>query len=191
MKIILGSKSQGRRDVLTEAGYDFEVVTSDFDEKSIRDADPEKLVLKLANAKADAILPKINEPALLIAADQVAVCNGVVLEKPETTEQAREYIRGYNTHPMVTICALVVVNTRTGKRAEGIDIAKVYFNPISESAIEEAIADGRVMHCAGAMRCEDGPLAVYTEHFEGTKDSTSGMPLVLLRKLIEQVSDKK
>ena len=78
-------------------------------------------------------------------------------------------------------------NTQTGKRAEGIDIAKVFFNQIPESAIEEAVSDGRVMHCAGAMRCEDGPLGIFVNHFEGTKDSTSGMPLVLLEKLIKQV----
>ncbi len=188
MKLILGSKSQGRRDVLTSAGYEFEVLTADFDEKSIRDSDPEKLVLKLATAKAEAILPKVSEPAILIAADQVVVCNGVILEKPENEDQAREYLRGYAAHPMETVSGLVVINTQTGKRVEGIDIAKVYFKPIPEDIISASIADGRVMHCSGAMRCEDEPLSLYVERFEGTKDSTSGMPLVLLKRLIDEVS---
>ena len=78
MTLILGSKSLGRQTVLKEAGYAFEVVTADIDEKAIRLSDPEKLVLALAHAKADAILKKIAGPGMLITADQVTVCNGEI-----------------------------------------------------------------------------------------------------------------
>lgn len=187
MKIVLGSKSVSRQTVLKGAGYEFEVMTADIDEKAIRLTDPEKLVLAIANAKADAILPKVTEPAFLITADQVTVCDGEIREKPESADQAREYIRSYSKHPMETVSSVVVINTDNGKRAEGIDIAKVYFNPIPEEAIDEALKIGRIMHCSGAMRCEEPPLNNYVKSFEGTKDSTSGMPLELLKKLIAEV----
>jgi len=184
MKIILGSGSKGRRDVLEKAGYIFDVITADMDEKSICCEDSKELVLALAHAKADAILPKIKEPAILITADQVVVCDGVIRGKPKDVGEAKEFIRCYATHPMETVSSIVVVDTQTGKRAEGVDIAKVYFKPIPEEAVDEAIAIGRILHCAGAMRCEDKPFSDYVEKLEGTKDGTSGMPLKLLKQLL-------
>jgi septum formation protein len=187
MKIILGSKSASRQSVLKENGYDFEIMVADIDEKKIRDGNPEKLVLALAQAKAEAILPKISEPALLITADQVVVCGDKILEKPRDAAEAREFIHHYAKYPMETISSVAVTNTATGKRAAGVDIARVYFKPIPEAVIDAAIAQGRIMHCAGAMRCEEEPFSNYVERFEGTPDSTSGMPLKLLQKLMGEV----
>lgn len=42
MKIILGSKSKGRRGVLESLGYEFEVMLADIDEKVIRSDDPQR-----------------------------------------------------------------------------------------------------------------------------------------------------
>lgn len=50
-KIILGSSSMARRQILAEMGYEFEIVTADIDEKSIRREKPEELVMALAEAK--------------------------------------------------------------------------------------------------------------------------------------------
>ena len=188
MKLILGSKSAGRRAVLDGAGFDYEAMSADIDEKAIRFEDPEKLVLALAHAKADALLEQIDKVALLITADQVVVQGGKILEKPEDEDEARKFLRGYWEYPMETVSSVVITNTQTGKRVEGVDIAKVYFNKFSEDIIKKAITDGRIMHCSGAMRCEDPPFVDYIAKFEGTKDSTSGMPLVLLNKLLDEIN---
>jgi septum formation protein len=187
MKIILGSGSKGRREVLEGAGYVFDVMTANIDEQKIYYENPEKLALALAHAKADVILSKINEPAFLITADQVVVCDGIIRGKPKDENEAREFIRCYAMHPMETISSVVVTNTETKKRAEGVDIARVYFKPIPENVIEQAIAIGRILHCAGAMRCEDKPFSNYIERFEGTKDSTSGLPLKILQRCMEEI----
>ena len=187
MKMILGSGSKSRREVLEQAGYEFEVVTADIDEKAIRHDDPQELVLAIARAKADAILPNVKEAALVVTADQVVVCNGKVFGKPKDEEQAREYLHCYAQHPLETRSALVVTNTQTGKRAEGIDIAKLYIDPLPESVIDELIWIGKIMHCSGAIRVEEPPVSDYIRRFDGTTDSTSGMPLKLLKKLMEQV----
>lgn len=189
LRLILGSKSAGRRSVLNDAGYEFSVVTADIDEKSIRENTPKKLVLALAHAKADALIKKIFEPAIIITADQVVLCDGEIREKPKSADEARAFIRAYSTFPMETVSSLVVTNTQTGQRAEGVDIAKVFFSHIPETAIEQGIHDGRIMHCAGAMRCEDAPFNAFVVKIEGTYDSTSGMPLKLLRELVIKVQE--
>lgn len=59
MRVILGSSSPWRKEVLKILGYEFDCMSPDIDEKSIRDSDPHKLTLKIAHAKADALLPQV------------------------------------------------------------------------------------------------------------------------------------
>ncbi len=68
-------------------GYDFEVMASDIDEKKIRFDDPKKMTLALAVAKAENLLAKIKEPAILITTDLVVICSNKIREKPENAEQ--------------------------------------------------------------------------------------------------------
>ncbi|XP_065847406.1 uncharacterized protein [Euphorbia lathyris] len=78
VKIILGSSSIARRKILAEMGYEFTVTSADIDEKCIRKEKPEELVMALAEAKANAIIDKLQadnnqekdaEFTILIAAD--------------------------------------------------------------------------------------------------------------------------
>src|SRR5262245_54982209 len=91
MPIILGSQSQGRRPLLSAMGYAFAVMPAHIDERAIRADDPGVLTLALAHAKADALLPQIREPALLITSDQVVVWQGTIREKPAHAEEARAF----------------------------------------------------------------------------------------------------
>jgi septum formation protein len=50
-KLILGSSSVARKHILAEMGLEFEVMTADIDEKSIRRENPDELVTILAEAK--------------------------------------------------------------------------------------------------------------------------------------------
>ncbi|GAY42705.1 hypothetical protein CUMW_068920 [Citrus unshiu] len=74
-RIILGSSSMARKEILAEMGYEFTVVTAEIDEKSIRKDKPEDLVMALAEAKAEAIRSRLqsagqlNPTTLLITAD--------------------------------------------------------------------------------------------------------------------------
>ncbi|ONM26897.1 Maf-like protein CV_0124 [Zea mays] len=50
-KLILGSSSVARKHILEEMGLEFQVMTADIDEKSIRRENPDDLVMVLAEAK--------------------------------------------------------------------------------------------------------------------------------------------
>lgn len=190
MKLILGSASKWRKQILEEAGYQFSVMTADIDEKAIRDPDPEKLVLKLAKAKAEILLAKVNEPALLITADQIVVCNGEIFEKPINAQEARYYLQSYNKYPAQTYTAIVVTNTKTQQQVAIVDIATVYFNQIPEETIKELISKGDIFHCAGGFQIEGfkGELNPYVKKVKGDIDSVKGLPITLLKKLINSVT---
>jgi len=187
MKIISGSQSKGRKKMLEEMGYEFEVMLADIDEKAIRFEDPRELTLALARAKADALKSKISEPAILITADGVVICNGQILEKPENEEQAKEFLRGYATFSAEVVTAIVVTNAKTGKQAEGTDSTKVYFTQFSEEEIDELIQKGDVFHLAGAFDVEGPIWGSHLKKIEGTRDGAMGLPKDLTERLIREV----
>lgn len=187
MKIILGSQSVGRKKILEDAGYEFEILSADIDEKSIRSDDFELLPLLLAREKAKVLLEKIKEPAILITADQVVVYQGALREKPQSPKQAREYLLSYNQNPAQINTAVVVTNTQTGKQAEVLDITKAHFKAIPESIIEALIAEGNIMRAAGGFIVEHPLLLPYVKKIEGDIKSVTGLPLILTEELIKQV----
>ena len=186
MKIILGSQSKWRQDILKRMGYDFETMAPEIDEKAIRFDDPKRLALALANAKADALVPKIKEEAILITSDQVDVCNGEIREKPRDAPEAREFLRSYNKYPVETVTAVVAANTANQKRKEGLDIAVVYFRPLLERKISELIASGCVFSCAGGFCINHPAFKGLIERVEGEVDSVAGLPPKLTEKLIHE-----
>ncbi|XP_041009261.1 7-methyl-GTP pyrophosphatase-like isoform X6 [Juglans microcarpa x Juglans regia] len=147
--IILGSSSMARRQILTEMGYEFTIMSADIDEKVIRREKPADLVMALAEAKADAIVSRLKSTAqfeveahstLLITADtiiqgyflllhlidfEVVVYEGIIREKPSSKEEAREFIKGYSGGQAEVVGSVLVTNLKTGKRKGGWDRAEV------------------------------------------------------------------
>ncbi|KAK7814431.1 maf-like protein, partial [Quercus suber] len=104
-KIILGSSSMARRQILAEMGYEFTVMIADIDEKEIRREKPEDLVMALAEAK-------------------VVVYEGIIREKPSSKEEAREFIKGYSGGQAAVVGSVLVTNLKTGKRKGGWERAE-------------------------------------------------------------------
>ncbi len=191
LKIILGSSSPRRKQILEEMGASFEVMAADIDEKAIRHSDPKELVLAIAKAKAEALLPKIAEPSLLITTDGVVVCEGEIREKPATPEEARRFLSDYRHHPARAITAVVVTNTETGKQASGVDAATVVFRNFSDEAMEDMIQKGHAMRCAGGFNITDDFVTPYIDHIDGTRESVMGLPVELLKRLLQEVGDQQ
>jgi septum formation protein len=184
MNIILGSQSQGRRELLSAMGYGFAVMPAHIDERAIRSEDPGALTLALAHAKADALLPQIHEPVLLITSDQVVVWQGKIREKPENAAEARAFLQGYAEAPAETVTAVVVTHTVTGVRQQGVDRVTVWFRRIPEEVIAQVIVRGEVFAHAGGFSITDPRLKAYIERMDGTAESVIGLPTALTHRLI-------
>ena len=187
MKIILGSSSQFRKQMLHEMGYDFDVVSPNINEKLIRNSDPEKLVLSIALAKAKAIVDKIKEPAIIITADQVISFEGTIREKPKDEQEARNYLSTYGIKPSKTINGIVVSNTLNNKQATATDIVEVYLKPLTKEVIDTLIEQKIIFQCAGALRLEDPLMKPFIEEIRGEPDSLMGLPKKLTETLIQEV----
>ncbi|KAL9378529.1 hypothetical protein Peur_029864 [Populus x canadensis] len=193
-KIILGSSSLARRQILNEMGYEFTVVTADIDEKSIRKDKPEELVMALAEAKANAIIERLRieghveedaQATLLITADTVVVSNGMVREKPNSKEEAREFIKGYSGGHAAVIGSVVVSNLTTGIRKGAWEKAEVYFHEIPDEIIDSVIEEGSTLHVAGGLTLEHPLTSPFVEAVVGSTDTVWGLSKALTEKLIK------
>ncbi|KAJ3417206.1 hypothetical protein HDV05_006412 [Chytridiales sp. JEL 0842] len=189
---VMGSSSKSRASVLNNANIPYKVAVAPIDEKAIgsrdADSDPSELVLKVARAKMDALLKSglipVDEKAIVVTCDQVVVYEGKIREKPESAEEAKEFLRSYGSAPAETRGGTVVYNTVTKKIAEGVDIARQHFSPISPETIDKLIEQGTVYHCCGGFMIDDPLLFPYLGKREGDEDSIIGLSLRLVSELI-------
>lgn len=188
MDIILGSQSEGRAQVLREAGYDFTIMHANIDEKAIRHDDPAKLTQNVARAKAAALLPQIKQPALLITGDHVVIHQGTIREKPGSIDEARTFLTSYSGYLAENISSIVVTNTKTGMEVFGTDRATVYFKIIPDDVIEKILTERKVMYAAGGFIVQDPLLVPFINHIDGAIDTVIGLPLRLTKKLLAEVS---
>ncbi|PIA52670.1 hypothetical protein AQUCO_01000500v1 [Aquilegia coerulea] len=194
-KIILGSSSQARRNILKEMGYEFKIMTADIDEKGIRMEKPEELVMALAEAKANAIASMLQNTdlqdqddkcTLLLTADTVVVYDGVIREKPSSKEEAREFIKGYSGGHAATVGSVLVTNLKTGTRKGGWDKVEIYFHEIPDEVIDNLIEEGVVLYVAGGLIIEHPSVLPLVKQVVGTTDSVMGLPKALTEKLIRE-----
>ncbi|KAM7521134.1 hypothetical protein LguiB_020096 [Lonicera macranthoides] len=194
-RIILGSSSAARREVLAKMGYEFTIMPADIDEKSIRKEKPEELVMALAEAKAEAIIKKLSndeykknaDPTLLITCDQVVVYEDVIREKPSSKEEARKFIKGYSGSYASTVSSVLVTNLKSGCRKAEWDKVEIHFHSIPDQVIEELIEEGIVLTVAGGLLIEHPLILPYIKQVVGTTDSVMGLPEALTERLIKEV----
>lgn len=188
MRLVLGSRSEGRKKVLQKMGYIFDIIPADIDEKAIRSLNPGKLVKDLAHAKATAILPILKDfglgRSILITSDQVVICNGLIREKPASTAEVKENFETYQTHPAETITSVVVTDVYSGCRLWGVDRAKVWFRPIPPTIVNYYIVSKDPFERAGGFDHEHPIINPYVDRIEGESESITGLPVGLTRRLL-------
>lgn len=192
MRVILGSSSPRRAELIRELYPLAEIMPADIDEKAIRDADPRAMTMGIALAKAAALTARIKgERAILVTADTVVMCDGELREKAVDAGQARRWLWSYNGRPAVVTTSVVVADVRSGQSVlphrGRSDMATVWFKDLTEEAINRIIADGSVLGCAGSFMTEHPLMAPHIAHVRGDVDTVQGLSRRIVRELINQV----
>ena len=188
MRIVLASQSKRRQQALRNAGYDFDVVVSNFDESQVRDDDPAALVQKLAAAKARAVAAQLSAPAIVIGADTVVVFNGNIREKPTSVSEAREFLESYRNAVVGAVNGIAVIHSATGECRTGTDSTDTYFGDIPDATIDQLVGSKIVFEWAGGYYPADPILAPCIEKVVSKPGSANGLPLKILEQLIDEVS---
>lgn len=183
--LILASGSPRRQSLLGALGVDFRVVTSNAHEPNTGDS-PAEIVIRNAMIKRDDVATKIEEPAIIIAADTLVFYEEHVLPKPVDLADARRMIRllSGNTHQVLT--GLALIDTGTGQCVEGSETTDVTFRDLSDDEIEHFVHIVEPLDRAGAYTV-DGPGSLIVAGYQGCYQNVLGLPMVRLYKLIGEL----
>jgi len=184
-RLVLASASPARRNLLSAAGIDAEVMVSGVDESVVEADDAYGLCLALARRKARAVAAELPpDPGILVlGCDSVLAFDGQILGKPADAEEAAKrwaMMRGRSgvLHTGHHLTGLV-----SGRQAEAVGTTVVHFAEVTDEEIAAYVATGEPLHVAGSFTI-DGRGAAFVERIDGDAGNVIGLSLPLLRRLL-------
>ena len=187
--LILASASPRRRELLTQAGYEFRVHPAHIPEDPLPGEDPIAYVTRLARQKAEAVFtalsssePEIQAQIQVLGADTTVTLDKAILGKPESAEDAARMLRllSGRTHRVITGVSLVTADA-TQTAAE---VTAVQFLTLSEAEIQAYILTGEPMDKAGAYAIQ-GHAARWIPRIDGCYFNVVGLPISLVSTLLD------
>ncbi|MCD8540204.1 MAG: Maf family protein [Leadbetterella sp.] len=173
-KIILVSASPRRKQILLEAGFRFEVISTPVDESFAPDIPAGKVPEILARRKVEAFGNE-DPGTIVIGADTVVIVNGTILNKPENRQQAVEMLQGlsHNTHQVVTgVC----IQANRGLITFS-DTTLVHFKALNDQEIEYYVDHFSPYDKAGGYGVQDFIGMVGIDRIEGSFYTVMGLPV--------------
>jgi septum formation protein len=180
-RLVLASGSPARRELLTEAGYSFDVQPANIDEPSgegVRDI--RAFVQQVAWSKAAAMAPHV-AAGIVLAADTVAWIDGAVIGKPADEADARRILTqlGGRDHELWTGVCL-------WRRPDDVQLAwqevtHVGFRRLSPAELNAYLATRKWANNSGAYAIE-GPNDPYVRVLSGSLSNVIGLPMESLAR---------
>ncbi len=180
MRLVLASRSPRRADLLTRAGYRFEVAPADIDERRREGEAPRELVLRLAREKAAAVAPR-HRGAVVLGADTLVVVDGAVLGKPDGAAGAVAMLGRLSgrAHEVLTGVALHAAD----RCCDGVQSTRVVFRALSPDDVAWYVAAGESADKAGAYSIQ-GRASRFVTRIEGSYTNVVGLPVELVDSLL-------
>jgi septum formation protein len=187
-KLILASRSPRRRELLTEAGYDFEIVVPDEGAECgiCSRESPEQLVARLARQKAADVVLRIAN-GLVLGCDTVADCEGQILGKPASDDHARTMLQALSGREHRVVSGLCLWQVPNGDPRVRVAITRLRMDRLTDTAIDDYVASGLWEGKAGGFGYQDrlGWLHV----LDGSESNVVGLPLELLAEMLAEMSE--
>ncbi len=187
--IILASGSASRRDMLTAAGVEFEIITTPVDEGAIKDrmaadgAGPRDIACELAKAKALAV-SSLHPDRLVLGGDSMVSVTGRMFDKPTSRANAAEHLRAFSGQMMVldSSAALAKGGEIVDWRS---DDAHLEVRALSDAFIESYldIEWPAISGCVGCFRIEARGVQLF-ERITGSHFTVLGMPLLPVLEML-------
>lgn len=183
-KLILGSTSPYRRDLLTRLRVPFETHSPEVDETPHSGESPPEMACRLALAKAHAVAEKFPQ-AIVIGSDQVADLDGQPLGKPGNHERAVAQLRQMRGKTVIFQTAVAVVCAETGFEQVELAQVKVKFRQLTDPEIETYLRAETPYDCAGSAKSEGLGIALLESIENDDPTALVGLPLIRTCRLIQ------
>lgn len=187
MKLLLASNSPRRRELLHNAGFDFEVLPGNVEEGEPADGEvPEEYTRRLARAKALDVAVHAPPGRLVLGADTTVTLEGLVLGKPNGPGDASRMLHMLSgkTHEVVTAICLV----RAPGQVAALDheITFVTFRELDEEEIRAYVASREPFDKAGAYAIQ-GLASKFVTRISGCYFNVVGLPIPLLYEVLKRL----
>ena len=185
MKYVLASASPRRQELLTQAGFSFDVIPSAVDEKITKDI-PSDVVMELAHQKAlDVYESQIKdnpayqtEDCIVIGADTIVSYRGEILGKPADNEEAFDMLSmlADRTHQVYTGVSLI--QDKQGKKTIKTFYCQtdVTLYPIDKEDLHRYVESGDPLDKAGAYGIQ-GDFSIHVKEIKGDYNNVVGLPI--------------
>ena len=179
MKVILASASPRRKEILTQAGIEYEVIASDRDEVTTKNR-PEEVVKELALQKAEDVMKKASgkygndKDILVIGADTVVAFEGSIYGKPKDRDDAVRMLKSLSGHIHQVYTGVALITD--GGKTVFADCTDVSVYDVSDAEIERYVDSGEPMDKAGAYAIQGG-FARYIKGIHGEYNNVVGFPI--------------
>ncbi len=202
MRLVLASASPRRADLLRAAGYTFDVLAVDLDERVKPGETPAVYVARLAREKSAAALQRIAARAqtcsgperaalhdvVVLGADTTVVVDGRILGKPESDDESGSMLRKLSgrRHDVLTGISL---RTSAGEWGH-IETTGVYMSDLSEDDIAWYVESGEGRDKAGGYAVQ-GLASRFIPRIDGSYANVVGLPVAAVASLLREAVSKR
>ena len=182
--LYLASSSPRRKELLSEIGVQFEVISQSVDESLKIEESPASYVMRLAQNKAEAgrdVLPGENLVPVL-GADTIVVCQGEILGKPVNEADAKRMLSLLSGQWHEVLTAVCLTNGNKSKIITSK--SRVKFRTLSEEEIELYWLSGEPQDKAGSYAIQ-GLGGIFVERLEGSYSGVVGLPIYETAELLK------
>lgn len=174
-KIILASRSPRRQQLLRELGLDFDIVIKEFDESFPEGLTGEQIAASIASSKAKVFKKDIRKDEIVITADTIVWCNGLILGKPADEKDAIRMLTEIsgNTHEVITGVSLL----SAVKQVTFTDSTYVTFEKMNSDEIKFYVEHFAPYDKAGAYGIQEWIGLAACSHIEGSYFNVVGLPV--------------
>ena len=188
-KLVLGSTSPYRRELLERLRIPFEVAAPDVDETPQALETPKQLACRLAMAKARAVAAQF--PAcVVIGSDQVADLDGQALGKPGNHARAVTQLQQMRGKTVIFQTAVAVVCLETGFAQMDLAQVNVKFRDLTDYEIEAYLRAEKPYDCAGSAKSEGLGIALLEAIDNDDPTALVGLPLIRTCRMIQAAGIK-
>ena len=176
-RLILGSSSAYRRELLQRLRLPFEVVSPNVDETPANGESPEQLARRLACTKARAVAVQ-HPDAIVIGSDQVADLDGEPLGKPGDHEHAVQQLRRMRGRTVVFQTAVTVACHSAAFEVSDLASVRVRFRDLPDDEIERYLRAEQPYDCAGSAKSEGLGISLLDSIENDDPTALVGLPLI-------------